>query len=598
MPKFGTHLIIAELAAQKRPDVFGVPHSNAFRLGAIGPDTTLFMFDPATSNPDLRKGFETALSVLEIMQDVKDEFKKIEETLTRPVDDLKDYLTGGLSKDLSYTVEAGIEALLLAAKLGIAFGVGSINVNNPLFSRLPELPGDFIKNPEHAAQKWVVSTTDNFGFPFRMFGHPLTDDGAWKSPEPTGDYSKWWWMDMLHYRKTGQFASQLLRNANGHLEESYAKGYMTHVAGDITGHPFINSLVGGPFRNHAYRHLVLETLADTWLWHEQARGDAAGAGLNRQIDLGTSEARRIAELVVKSMRDVYKPPMVPALLRNGYPDRDEFLGGYRLLKQYLRLSTGGTIRRPQPPPDRFDEVWKEIRDLLDAANPGPPPNWNGNIADFIASLFSWAAKGFVLIAMIVLLPAAVLTRLVALAPRWVIYLLNLSIFYIISAIRTMLCLTGWGYASIDDFKSFGFLEDMITSRYHPDVQYPRKTGRNPKPPFYWLESPDRISQVERGQTVAFVPARQGFKPNWMISSSNAMDLAHRVDLERLAQAPTPSDALQLQLRLRGSNGFGNAVDFSIALLEGSFPVPDLDLDGDRGYGYRGWEELPPNERYV
>lgn len=298
------------------------------------------------------------------------------------------------------------------------------------------------------------------------------------------------------------------------------------------------------------------------------------------------------------MRDVYQPPMVPALLKNGYPDPDEFLGGYRLLKQYLRLSTGGTIRRPEPPPDRFDEVWKEIRDLLDATNPGPPPKWNGNLADFIASLFSWAAKGFVLIAMIVLLPVAVLTRLLALAPRWVIYLLNLAIFYTISAIRTMLCLTGWGYASIDDFSSFGFLEDMITVKYHADVQYPRTTGRNPKPPFYWLVPPDKIAQIERRPTVAFVPARQGFKPNWMISSSNVMDSALRPELERLARAQDPDETLRLQLRLRGTNGFGNAVDFSIALLDGSFPVPDLDLDGDRGYGYQGWEELPPNERYV
>lgn len=57
MPKFGTHIIIAELAAQKKPHVFNAPHSNAFRLGAVGPDTALFIFDPATSNPGLRKGF-------------------------------------------------------------------------------------------------------------------------------------------------------------------------------------------------------------------------------------------------------------------------------------------------------------------------------------------------------------------------------------------------------------------------------------------------------------------------------------------------------------------------------------------------------------
>jgi hypothetical protein len=59
MPKFGAHIIIAELAGQKRPDVFNAPHSNAFRLGAVGSDTTLFMFDPATDNPGIGSSHPT-----------------------------------------------------------------------------------------------------------------------------------------------------------------------------------------------------------------------------------------------------------------------------------------------------------------------------------------------------------------------------------------------------------------------------------------------------------------------------------------------------------------------------------------------------------
>ena len=158
-----------------------------------------------------------------------------------------------------------MEAMFLAAKLGFAWGVGGININNPIFNDIAKLPKDFIQNPEHAAKNWFISSTDNFGFPFRMFGHPFTDDGQWKQPLPPGNYSEWWWMDILHYRRTGAFAKALLNNASGSAQISYARGYMTHVAGDICGHPFINGLVDGPFRNHAYRHLVLETLADTWL---------------------------------------------------------------------------------------------------------------------------------------------------------------------------------------------------------------------------------------------------------------------------------------------------------------------------------------------
>src|SRR5262249_37554864 len=135
----------------------------------------------------------------------------------------------------------------------------------------------------------------------------------------------------------GQFAQGLLNNARGALQLSYAKGYMTHVAGDICGHPFINALVGGPFRNHAYRHFVLEALTDTWLWHDQGRGDILGSQLDELIQLGADDARAIATLVISTMKEIYKPPMVPNLLGGGYPQEDEFLEAYRSLQTYLRL---------------------------------------------------------------------------------------------------------------------------------------------------------------------------------------------------------------------------------------------------------------------
>ena len=64
MPKFGSHIIIAELAAHQRPDLFSSAEvGNALRLGAVGPDLTLFLFDPITK-PEIRQGFDTATGVL------------------------------------------------------------------------------------------------------------------------------------------------------------------------------------------------------------------------------------------------------------------------------------------------------------------------------------------------------------------------------------------------------------------------------------------------------------------------------------------------------------------------------------------------------
>ena len=491
MPKFGSHIIFADEAVKRRPELFTDHHQTAYRFGAVGPDVTLFMFDPATSNPDIRKGFKVCLDVLEEVQDIKAEVERIATVLGEPVNDLQNWLTGGLSKDISYLVNAGIETMLLATKLGISLGAGTINVKNPVFGYLPKLPPDFIKEPAWRNPNILIDASDNFGFPFRLFGHPYTDDGAWKKPEPVGDYSNWWWMDMLHYRRTGTFAKELLNRAKGSVQKSYARGYMTHVAGDITGHPFINALVGGPFRNHAYRHMVLETLADTWLWNQQGRGDILDARLDKLIDLRASHADEVASLVVSSMRAVYQDPMLPRMLRGRYPHEDEFLQGYRTLIQYLRLSTGGSVKRPDAPPDTPKEVFKEIQDLLNNNVPGSPPQWNGNLKDFLEALFSWAGKGLALLAMLATLPVAVITRLLTVAPRWVIYLLNLAVFYLLSAIRTMICMVGWGYAGKEDFDNFSFLEGLITSEaWDGDKnRYPYKTLPNPKLPFYWMEPP-------------------------------------------------------------------------------------------------------------
>lgn len=40
----------------------------------------------------------------------------------------------------------------------------------------------------------LISATDSFGFPLRMFGRPITSDGNWKQPVPPGDYSEWRWI--------------------------------------------------------------------------------------------------------------------------------------------------------------------------------------------------------------------------------------------------------------------------------------------------------------------------------------------------------------------------------------------------------------------
>lgn len=598
MPKFGAHMMFAELALQRRPDLFNDCHENALRLGAIGPDTTLFLFDPLGKLPNVRQGFATALSVLTTMQNIKEEIQTIADELTKPVDDIQDWLTGGLSKDLKYTINAAVEAIFLAAKLGIAFGVGTINVKNPVFSDISKLPQDFITNPQLALEKWVIGGADNFGFPFRMFGHPYTSDGAWKKPAPIGDYSEWWWMDMLHYRRSGSYARSLLDLAKSPVQASYARGYLTHVGGDICGHPYINALVGGPFRNHAYRHIVLETLVDVRLWHSQRAEDVLDARFDKLIDLSDDELAQVSDLVVRAMRQTYTPPMVPSLLAGGHPTKGEWAFAYRTMQQYLRLSTGGSVPRPTPPPSTPREVIDELKELLGRNQPGPFPRWRGDLLEMLRALFAWFGKGLSILVMLATLPAAVLIRFMTIAPRWILYLINMALFYVISAIRTMLCLTGWGYCSREDLVNFGFLNDMIRTGGQEGGSYPRETVPVPKPPFYWLMNPaaaiPQPAAVEQPPTWAIAPSAGGLAPEWLIDPANVMDFAA---VTALIDAQTPLETIQIEQRYLKASVFGNPIDFSIAMLDKKIRIPDFDLDGDRGFGFKGWEDLP-NSRYV
>lgn len=603
MPKFGAHMLFVELARSKRPDLFSDLDENALRLGAIGPDMTLFLLDPVT-NEYVRKGLDLAFEILTVLHDISEKLKEITKIFDGPPADLANWVSGGMSQDVDALLTTSFDTLISVVKLGLADGAGRINLQNPFLQFIKEDGIDvlgFVRKVTEEGPTIVVEATDNYGFPFRYFGHPYTDDGKWKQPEPVGDYSKWWWMDMLHYRKTGQFAKALLANAASPIEEAYAKGYMSHIAGDLCGHPYVNSIVGGPFRNHAYRHMVLESLADTWLWKQQGRGDVLEAALDERAKLSRDDLVAVANLIERSMREVYQPPEVPQQLPQGYPTNDELVASFERMFTYLHLSTDSGVRRPEAPPDSLSELVDEMQKLLSRNQPGQFPGGGGTFLEDLLAVLAWCLKGMVLLLMLVTLPLAVLMRAVAIGPRWILYFLHLGIFMVHSGIRTLLALMGWGYAGAEDFDNFGFLEEWIHAS-PADVEeygYPRQTASLPKPPYYWLIPPRHISKVEDPRTfVAAHHDRQG--PAWLVDPANVME-QDRALIDAMLNATTPEETIAAEIAMRqaGGAGFGNAVDFTIALLDGSVPVPDMDLDGDRGFGFRTWEGLPPADaRYV
>lgn len=596
MPKFGGHILFSELGSRRRPDL--IPKvTPAMRLGAVGPDLTLFLFDPV-SNPHIRQGFDAAMTVLRTVRDIKNELSRIEQIFSGPPDDLADWLTGGLSKDLSALMETSLDAMLLTAKLGVAVGISGFNFKNPIFQLIKD--GVFdpqnLVDPKYRDPDFLIGAADKFGFPFRYFGHPYTDDKNWHTPAEPGDYSEWWWMDMLHYRRPGDFARSLMEIASDHnssVMRDYATGYLSHVAGDICGHPYINSIVHGPFRNHAYRHIVLEGLVDTWLWGDQMGEDILESHFHQLIDVG-SDINIISKQIRFAMERTYREPDIPRMLPEYYPTSSELQGAYQRMFMYLELSTGGTVSRPRMPPTDPGDALQELEDLLSKYAPsGAPPSWNpSNPLDYIVALLGYLLRGVVYLAMLASLPYAVAARIAALPGRWLLYLIHLGVYMIVCGLRTLLAMMGWGYASRDDFSAFGFLTDLVAA--HPLDGFPFESAPSPKLPFYWIFPPGMLGAGIEKERTKGAPYSGRLMPDWLVDPNNTMDASSL--LERLYSA---SDPKQTETAVGGlQNGFGNAVDFFIVLLEGRLPIPNFDLDGDRGYAYKPWEVLPPNERYV
>ncbi len=87
---------------------------------------------------------------------------------------------------------------------------------------------------------------------------------------PSGyDEQTFFWSDMLHYRKTYEFAAQLWKNAQTEQEKAYALGWMTHLGTDVVGHSFVNQKCGGPYRLHWQRHHLIENHMDAYVYERE-----------------------------------------------------------------------------------------------------------------------------------------------------------------------------------------------------------------------------------------------------------------------------------------------------------------------------------------
>jgi hypothetical protein len=426
-------------------------NSNFASLGAIGPDLFFFL-------PDFRN--EGGINVSSVLVTVLNFLEGLYSALDPYLSKWEHYL-GPISED---TAE---EMSRLTG--GLSETVGDIS---------GELSGILTT----ALEDFVVQQEDWWSF----FALGL-DKGY--------DEKAYFWSDMLHYRDTGQFARAIWKNADASGSDAaraYALGYITHIATDVTGHAFVNSISGGPFRLHWQRHHLVENhmdafwylndptsprmsdnypqLTESALYFDIAFQDGTGAVVNRPsyptggtlrenwerkrlLDIDSSLPGDLADILRQAMKDVWYPDGKHPLIldkTDGRPAPDLVSDAYDLFFRYLKLVTvDGFSHEPPDPPDVFPNL--NFPTISDPAGDAPPGDGGGgggsfwdDLLDFILSVLAVIAYIAEVAVYLATLPWAILADLITYPLRLgLYYALELPLFHMLKAFRAVLVMTGY-----------------------------------------------------------------------------------------------------------------------------------------------------------
>ena len=161
------------------------------------------------------------------------------------------------------------------------------------------------------------------------------------------------WADLLHYNRSGDFLVEVLRmgarSPSPDIQQralAYVLGYVTHIAGDIVVHPFVNSFAGAyhdqtnpkTFLSFGM-HFWVETCQDAWTARRFFGRRVARIGRqhwDRYLDGAatdltlTSEGGSLLSLLQKAAQAVYGLDEQAAT-----EFRDEYLAGLKAMTRFL-----------------------------------------------------------------------------------------------------------------------------------------------------------------------------------------------------------------------------------------------------------------------
>ncbi|MBK9147139.1 MAG: zinc dependent phospholipase C family protein [Flavobacteriales bacterium] len=636
MPKYGIHHIILEKVRERladgnndQRDLHRILAQNRVEgnLGCIGPDLLFWAPDYAIVE-NLKDLVEAYDRVMQLLEPIKEFAEGIEENIEEGVEQVVDAMEGipiigpavAVASDYAEAISAMTEAFEVLGN-----GLKD-EVSQALFLRILGLDS--------------AAGSDNNTLARSLF------HGLFQSSQQAGrEEMDWYWFEMLHYRKTGDFVKALIRNAeasNDEAQMAYAYGYATHYAADLVGHPFVNTISGSPYRINVQRHVVIENYMDQWKWSGSGAGNIRNTlfgafGFGDMPNLPDGIAALIASTIEEVYRDVVHPlryitdentlrlaeSVGVNSARDGFLSAKDIQTSYTFQKLMLKFLGGQEEQlRPEEPFPGADAYLADLMSGGDLNIPSPPglpstplPN---SVEDFFAAIVAWfqAAAEFIewLVDATVELgraigeallnflsdPAGELLKLLqALA-----YAVQLFLYDIYRMIHQVLALSGLAYPEPEDAAlTSPIAEALVTTRKVDYKQFPivRQPGqphldtRSYVPFLNHANHPDFLNgQHEHPTTIASFYTLEGAETPDGFIDSVPLDLKL---LTAYARAETPEDTRTLQQE--NAKSFGNAVDISLFMLanRSTNKLEDVafcnwNLDGDRGYGYKSWDGIP------
>lgn len=447
--------------------------------------------------------------------------------------------------------------------------------------------------------------------------------------------SKWYWADFLHIRRTGDFVSNMWRLAGNDQDlQCYVLGYASHVGTDVTGHPFVNAVTGGPFRMHWHRHHLVENWIDAYSrtkypdsattlnclhlgGDDQYRPNAISGSYYFRLTQfsGSKMPKKLSKLIARAMEETY-----------GNADHPEFMGEadldstYRLWQAWFKRSTSiGDMQAPTPVPPPGSVVAGLVNDYASGVPPFPRSGRPSGGGFSVAGLFA-AMAGFIKWLGDVLIYTGewiydhagdifLLPRDEAIGTlKWFLYQIQKGIWEIYDNLRFMLVLGGylnpeprdlhkdpWGKAFINT--NFAHLTDggiakpqtyplrqeahslLGTTEHH--LIYPRYPNPNKENPH--TESVSHLFYGAWPET--FISTRHNYDPY--------------IDKLYDCEKPYGNDERAtnyINMRTFRTAQLGSSLFFGARLIaERLEKMPNFNLDGDRGYGWKTWRASSPRD---